>query len=70
MMKKITLNVRHILCSLLFVMCCTFMSAQERTCGMEAYMQEKMADPEFAREYQANQLKLREEIAKVLQNEE
>jgi hypothetical protein len=45
------------------------MLAQERTCGMEAYMQEKMADPEFAREYEANQMKFRVELAKVLQNE-
>lgn len=45
------------------------MSAQERTCGMEAYMQEKMADPVFAREHAANQLKFQEELTKVLQKD-
>ena len=69
MIKKITLNGKHILFSVMFVMCCTIMSAQERTCGMEAYMQEKMADPEFAREHAENQLKFREEVARVAQNE-
>jgi hypothetical protein len=44
-------------------------SAQERTCGMEAYMQEKMADPVFAREYEINQAMFRTELAKVLQND-
>lgn len=68
MIKKITLSVKHVVFSLMFVMCCTVMSAQERTCGMEAYMQEKMADPVFAREYEANQLKFKEEVAKALQN--
>lgn len=67
MMKTITLNVKHLLFSLIFVVSSTVVLAQERTCGMEAYMQEKMADPEFAREYQANQLKFREELSKILE---
>lgn len=68
-MKKITPKVKYVLFSLMLIVCCTMVSAQERTCGMEAYMQEKMADPEFAREHEANQLKFREEVAKALQNE-
>lgn len=69
MIKKITLNVKHVLVPLMFVMCSTFVFSQERSCGMEAYMQEMMADPEFAREHEANQLKFREEISKMLQKD-
>lgn len=69
MIKTITPNVKHVLVSLMFIMCSTFVLAQERTCGMEAYMQEMMADPEFAREHEANQLKFREEISKMLQKD-
>ncbi|MGJ8591708.1 MAG: T9SS type A sorting domain-containing protein [Aquaticitalea sp.] len=68
-MKSITPIIKHVLFSVMFVLCCSVVSAQERTCGMEAYMEEKMANPEFAREYQANQLKFREEVARSLQNE-
>ena len=70
MIRKFTLKVKHVLLPLMFIMFCSVMSAQDRTCGMEAYMQEMMADPEFAREYNANQLKFREELAKVVQNGE
>lgn len=69
MIRTITPNVKYALFFAMFFMFCTLLSAQERTCGMEAYMQEKMADPEFAREHEANQLKFRAELARVLQNE-
>ncbi|MEZ4801310.1 MAG: T9SS type A sorting domain-containing protein [Gelidibacter sp.] len=68
MIRKITLTVKYFLLSMIFFMCCSHLSAQERTCGMEAYMQEKLADPVFAREYQENQSKFRVELEKLLQN--
>ncbi|MEO6348248.1 MAG: T9SS type A sorting domain-containing protein [Aquaticitalea sp.] len=35
---------------------------------MEAYMQEKMQDPQFVREHLSNQIKFREELAKIDEN--
>ena len=40
--------------------------AQDRTCGMLEYMQEKLQDPEFAKEYERNQKKFKEEIARQI----
>lgn len=68
MIKLIKLNVQHVIIPLIFGMYFAFVSAQERTCGMEAYMQEKMADPVFARKYEVNQLKFSQELEKVSQN--
>lgn len=50
----------------LFFLCCTFGYSQERTCGMLEHMQEMMADPEFAREYERNQQKFREKLEQIL----
>lgn len=68
MTQKITPIFKVVLLPLMFIMCSNFLSAQDRTCGMEAYMQEQMANPEFAREHDANQVKFREELSKILQN--
>ncbi len=69
MIKTPTLYNKHLLTAMMFLMCHTFVFSQERTCGMEAYMQQMMANPELAREHEANQLKFREEIAKMLQKD-
>ncbi|MCK7589281.1 zinc-dependent metalloprotease [Subsaxibacter sp. CAU 1640] len=67
MIRTITHNAKNVLFAAIFALSCSFLSAQERTCGMDAYMQQQMTDPEFVREYEANQLKFREELEKVLQ---
>ncbi len=68
LIRIITINVEHSILLMMIVACCAVVSAQERTCGMEAYMLEKMEDPLFAVEYKANQLKFRKELKKVVQN--
>ncbi len=40
--------------------------AQDRTCGMLEYMEEQLKDPVFAKEYEENQRKLKEEIDRRL----
>lgn len=55
-MKKITFLKKTCVLAMLLVGCFSF--AQERTCGMTDYMDEKMQDPDFAREY----LKLQEQF--------
>lgn len=40
--------------------------SQDRTCGMVEYMEEMLKDPVFAKEYEENQKKLKEEIARRL----
>ncbi|HNQ27088.1 MAG TPA: GEVED domain-containing protein [Aquaticitalea sp.] len=67
MNRTITFNVRSILVSMFFVLGFGVLFAQERTCGVDAYMQEMMADPEFAREHQLNQQKFQEEYARILE---
>ncbi len=61
--------ISKILCFLLFLICLSFGYSQNRTCGMMEYMQEQMKDPEFARQYQQNQKKFREELNKILELE-
>ncbi len=68
MKRRITPRVMNFMHSFMFLMICSVVTAQERTCGMEAYMQEQMTNPDFAREHEANQIKFRMELAKSLQN--
>ncbi|WP_299885942.1 M43 family zinc metalloprotease [uncultured Lacinutrix sp.] len=46
----------------------TIINAQERTCGMVEYMQEKMKDPEYVKQYQKTQAKFKAQLEKNLAN--
>ncbi len=69
MIKTITLNMKHLVGIMMFLMCSTLVFSQEKSCGMETYMQEMMMDADFAREHAANQLKFQAEIAQMLQKD-
>jgi hypothetical protein len=65
-MKKITfLKSTMLAFTLMFF---SFSFSQERTCGMEAYMEEQMKDPEFARQHQEMQAQFKIEVEKMLKN--
>lgn len=66
-MKKTTFLKSAILAFTLMFFSISF--SQERTCGMEAYMEEQMKDPEFARQYNEMQAQFKLEIAKMLKND-
>ena len=52
---------------ILSFLCITLSSfAQTRTCGSDAYMNQQLQDPEFARAYEENQAKFREALAQNL----
>ena len=50
----------------LFLTSGTLISAQQRECGMEDYMAEKLKDPAFARQWEINQAKFREAVQRSL----
>ena len=62
-------TLKTIFLSILFLSVLNTFS-QERTCGMEEYMEEQMQNPEFAREYQENQVKFKAKLQEILANEE
>ena len=53
----------------LFLTSGTLISAQQRECGMEDYMAEKLKDPAFARQWEINQAKFREAVQRSLDME-
>ena len=57
-MKKIT-----VLITLNFLII-NFISAQDRSCGMVAHMEEQMQDPAFAKEWHKNQAKFKTQVLK------
>ena len=66
-MKKITFLKSIIIA--IALMFSSFSYSQERTCGMEAYMEEQMKNPEFARQYNEMQAQFKIEVEKVLKND-
>ena len=61
-MKKITFILAFLVAG--------FAYSQDRTCGMTAYMEEKMQDPEFAKEYLKTQERFKAEFQKTLTSEQ
>lgn len=66
MTKKITFNFKTMLWLICFFALSFNANAQERTCGMMEYMEEKMNDPEYARSYEMSQAKFKAELAKKM----
>jgi hypothetical protein len=58
-LKKATLTF------LMLVFTVAIYSQEQRTCGTDAYMQEKMQDPVFAKKQQIWKLKFNEELRRV-----
>ncbi|RKE98612.1 zinc-dependent metalloprotease [Ichthyenterobacterium magnum] len=65
-MKRKTTITRTLTFALIFLVSC-FAFSQEK-CGMVAYMEEQMQDPEFAKEHKKNQAKYKAEIDNMLRN--
>ncbi|MFD2824693.1 GEVED domain-containing protein [Lacinutrix iliipiscaria] len=63
---KTTYSFNKIIAFIAFLFCCSFIQAQERTCGMTEYMEEKMKDPEYVKIYQASQEKFKAQLAEQL----
>lgn len=55
--------------TLILFSCFVSITAQERTCGMEEYMEQQMQNPEFAREYEVSQQKFRVKLQQLLSEE-
>lgn len=68
MMRIITHNFKTLLTAVVTILTYSTMSSQERSCGMEAYMQQQMQNPEFARQHEENQMRFREELERIGQN--
>jgi subtilisin-like proprotein convertase family protein len=55
---------------LILIMVSFISHAQDRTCGMEAYMEEMLQDPEYAREYEESQRKFKQRLQEYLSNQD
>ncbi len=67
MNKKTTYKIHKLLFMIAFLMCFLSSYSQEK-CGMVEHMNERMKDPEYARQYKITQAKFRDQLAKNLQN--
>ena len=63
---KATLKLKAILIIVFFALMSFNTNAQERTCGMVELMQERMKDPEYAKQYKKTQDKFKVQLAKRL----
>jgi len=63
-MKKITFLKRTFL-FILTLMTCTYSHAQERTCGTDKYMSQKLQDPVFAKQYVKRQAKFEAKFLEI-----
>ncbi len=68
MNKKITIFKSIVIAFILMIYGVSY--SQERTCGMEAYMEEQLKDPEFARQHKELQDQFKAEVAKLLKNDD
>ena len=66
MIKKTTLNMKLILLCIASIMFMFSIEAQERTCGMVEHMQEKMKNPEYAKQFKITQSKFKKQLEKNL----
>ncbi|OZV70888.1 zinc-dependent metalloprotease [Winogradskyella aurantia] len=66
-MKNFTLKT---IIGIILIMMSFTIHSQDRTCGMEAYMEEMLQDPEYAREYEESQRRFKQRLQEYLSDQD